>query len=279
MSRGLDAMKKVIACFIALSMLSGCGTLTGVSVGKKVTTYDLDGNVTSETADHAVGDPNTEFYSAVKEVAGHTSANIDSRAKAIQNATAPATGDNGEVRAWKAAFGALAISQIQDTTAQNIGSIKPATTGYDVAKDAVGALAGVARVGVMGYAATKIIDKVTENAGDKVTIAGDGNHTESTKTTVVNDIASTTTGNESPSTVSTDPTATQSVGGTEAGAISPSALSAWRSCSSAGGTQGQVAGCMASQGVDVKIEGGITYVEGVKYGPANSFPYVPVVEE
>lgn len=270
-------MKKLIACFAMLS-LTGCGTLTGVTTGKTVTTYDLDGNVTSVSNDTAVGDPNTEFYGAVKEVAGHTSANIESRAKAIQNATAPAAGDNGEVRAWKAAFGALAISQIQDTTAQNIGSIKPATTGYDVAKEAVGALAGVARVGVYGYAATKIIDKVTENAGDKVAIAGDGNHTESTKTTVVNDIASTTTGNESPSTVSTDPTATQSVGGTEAGAISSSALSAWRSCSSAGGTQGQVAGCMASQGVDVEIEGGITYVEGIKYGPANSFPYTPVAE-
>lgn len=135
------------------------------------------------------------------------------------------------------------------------------------------------------YLGGKIVDgvvQVAKDAGPKneTNIVGDSNSidSKSDKTSINNEVNATT--REGNASATSDPTNTSNPAPAAAGGsgISPEAQAAWSRCSSAGGTQGQVASCMAASGVDVKIEGGITYVEGTRFGPANSFPYTPVAE-
>jgi hypothetical protein len=209
MSRGLDAMKKLLSCFIALSMLSGCSSLTGVTTGTVTTSYDGLGNVQSTVEQKAVGDPNTEFYSAVKTVAEQTAVNIDSRAKAIQAATQPTGTDTAEVKAWKAAFGALAISNIPDDTAKNIGAVAKPTTGYDVGMEAVKTVRDVAQIGLPVYGAVRAVKYLSEQVGDTIQSSTEGDSNSTTFETSKSHVNSpTTAASYDNGTATANPTAT-----------------------------------------------------------------------
>jgi hypothetical protein len=201
--------KKMLMAVVVLVSLTGC-VFTGVSTGSRKTTfYDQEGRATHTVDDaKAVGDPNTEMYEAISEVSRQTAANIKARADAIKDVTQEAATDSEQTAAWKAAFRALAIAQIDDTTARNIAAVPKAKTGYDVADSAVGAVKDIATVGLPVYGAVKAVKYLAQQAGDStsVTMEGDGNSYRSSKTHINNEVTSSVSGDESTGTVSGAPT-------------------------------------------------------------------------
>ena len=201
--------RKLLMAVVVLASLNACG-LTGVSTGKRTTTYyDQKGQATHTVEDdRAVGDPNTEMYGAISEVSKQTAENIRARADAIKEVTAESTQDSEQTAAWKAAFRALAIAQIDDTTARNIAAVPKAMTGYDVAVSAVGAIKDVATVGLPVYGAVKAVKYLAQQAGDSTSVSmeGDGNSFESNKTHINSEVHSSVNGDESTGTASGQPT-------------------------------------------------------------------------
>ena len=108
------------------------------------------------------------------------------------------------------AFAALAISTMQDRTSENITSVHKATTGYDVADHAVGAVKDIATVGLPVYGAVRAIKYMSQGMGDSTSVSttGDGNGFESNKVHIVNETTSSVSGSESNPTVSATPSAT-----------------------------------------------------------------------
>lgn len=204
-------MKKLFAASMALAMLSGCSGLTGVTTGSKTTTY-YPGSTEVATVEEktAIGDPNTEYYGAIKAIADHSAKGLQARADAIKEAAAINETDSEEAKAWKGAFAALAISTMQDRTSENITSVHKATTGYDVADHAVGAVKDIATVGLPVYGAVRAIKYMSQGMGDSTSVSttGDGNGFESNKVHIVNETTSSVSGSESNPTVSATPSAT-----------------------------------------------------------------------
>lgn len=276
-------MKKVLAGTVILGlMLGGCAEQMTTKGTRTTVRMAADGvtPVSAITEEAAVGDVATETNITVREVARSSAEVVKARADAIAKATAPGAKDSGEVAAWKGAFGALAVAMIDDKTAQNIAAVPKHTTGFDVLNNAVGVVGGVANTGIIGMTVSKVVDKVMDGAGDKVTnnINGDGNSqtVETAKTNINNENTSTTSGDESPATATSTPTAGgTSSGGTSSGSEegSSSLQKAWSTCASEDKTQGEVAGCLKLQGQDVNITGGITYVGGEAYDFINNYDY------
>lgn len=204
-------MKKLLATSLALALLSGCSGLTGVTTGTRSTNYYPDGTtVNSVTEQAAIGDPNTEYYGAVKTVADHSAKGLQVRADAIKEAAAVNETDSEEAKAWKGAFAALAISTMQDRTSENIASVHKATTGYDVADHAVGAVKDIATVGLPVYGAVRAVKYMSQGMGDSTSVVstGDGNSYESAKTHINNEVTSSVSGSESHPVVTATPTGT-----------------------------------------------------------------------
>ena len=201
-------MNKTLAAVLILAALPlvGCGP----KVGSVTTNYGADGRVTSTVEDKAVGDPDTDYYRAVRGVAEQAAGVVVAKADAIKEATRVDDDDIGEVKAWKAAFAAQTIASIQDTTAQNIQAVKKATTWKDVAKDGVEAAKDVAVVGVPTYGVVKGIKHLSKALGDrtKVSITGDNNKYESAKTHINNDVSTYATEEGASPTVNATPAAT-----------------------------------------------------------------------
>ena len=198
--------KMLAAVLVLAAMASGCGVKTGTVT----TNYDRDGRVTSTVEDKAVGDPDTDYYRAVRGVAEQAAGVVVAKADAIKEAVKPEEGDSGEVVAWKSAFGALAISTIDDTTALNLAAVKKATTWKDVAKDGVEAVKDVSLVGVPVVAAGKAIKHLANAVGDKTTVqtTGDNNKFESSKTHINNEVVTKSFAEGASPTVSATPAAT-----------------------------------------------------------------------
>ena len=198
--------KMLAAVLVLAAMASGCGVKTGTVT----TNYDRDGRVTSTVEDKAVGDPDTDYYRAVRGVAEQAAGVVVAKADAIKEATKVDDDDSGEVKAWKAAFAAQTIASIQDTTAQNIQAVKKATTWKDVAKDGVEAAKDVAVVGVPTYGVVKGVKHLSKALGDRteVSMTGDNNKYESAKTHINNDVSTYATEEGASPTVSATPAAT-----------------------------------------------------------------------
>ena len=199
--------KKMLAAVLVLAaMASGCGVKTGTVT----TNYDREGRVTSTVENKAIGDPDTDYYRAVRGVAEQSAGIVVAKADAIKEAVKTEDGDSGEVKAWKAAFGALAISNIDDTTAPNLAAVKKATTWKDVAKDGVGAVKDVSIVGVPAVVAGKAIKHLANAAGDKTTVqtTGDNNAFESSKTHINNEVTTKSFAEGASPSVSATPAAT-----------------------------------------------------------------------
>ena len=272
-------LQAIVLCMAVTSLIGCAGQLTGAKTGTRTTTYDASGKAVAVSEEVAIGDPTTEQFSAIREVARSSADMVSSRAKAISEATAVKPGDSTDAAAWKSAFGALAIATIDDNTARNIAAVPKATTGYDVAMSAIGVVGNVATTGVYGYAATKIIDKVVDGAGDRVinNNNGDGNsnNVETAKTNITSTTTTTSTGDESPATATSTPT---TAGASTSGMTEETASSldaAIAACDPSTHTQGQVGTCLLGKGYKVKIYGGVTYVngqalDGVEYGVAGS---------
>ena len=180
-------MKKVLATASVLALLcGGCGFKTGTVTTK----YDQSGRVTSVTEDKAIGDPDADYYGAVKGVAEQTAGVVAAKAEAIKEAVKPSDTDSGEVKAWKSAFAAQAIANIPDTTAVNLAAVKKATTWKDVAKDGVKAVKDVSIVGIPAAMVGKAIKHLADAAGDKTSVqtTGDNNAFESSKTHINNEV-------------------------------------------------------------------------------------------
>ena len=203
-SRGISVLA-VIAILLMLPMV-GCGFKTGMVT----TNYDKDGRVTSTVEDKAVGDPDTDYYRAVRGVAEQAAGIVAAKADAINEAVKPEEGDSGEVVAWKSAFGALAISNIDDTTALNLAAVKKATTWKDVAKDGVEAVKDVSIVGIPAAMVGKAIKHLANAVGDKTTVqtTGDNNKFESSKTHINNEVVTKALAEGASPTVSATPAAT-----------------------------------------------------------------------
>lgn len=198
--------KMLAAVLVLAAMASGCGVKTGTVT----TNYDRDGRVTSTVEDKAVGDPDTDYYRAVRGVAEQAAGVVVAKADAIKDSVKVEDTDSGEVRAWKSAFAAQAIASIPDTTAQNIQAVKKATTWKDVAKDGVEAAKDVAVVGVPTYGVVKGIKHLSKALGDRteVSMTGDNNKYESAKTHINNDVSTYATEEGASPTVSATPAAT-----------------------------------------------------------------------
>lgn len=198
--------KMLAAVLVLAAMASGCGVKTGTVT----TNYDRDGRITSTVEDKAVGDPDTDYYRAVRGVAEQAAGVVAAKADAIKEAAKAEDDDSGEVKAWKSAFAAVAISQIPDTTAQNLAAVKKATTWKDVAKDGVGAVKDVSIVGVPAAVAGKAIKHLANAAGDKTTVqtTGDNNAFESSKTHINNEVTTKSFAEGASPTVSATPAAT-----------------------------------------------------------------------
>ena len=194
------------AVLILAAISSGCSPKTGTVT----TSYDRDGRVTSTVEDKAVGDPDTDYYRAVRGVAEQAAGIVVAKADAIKEAVKPEDGDSGEVVAWKSAFGALAISNIDDTTALNLAAVKKATTWKDVSMSGVEAVKDVSLVGVPVVAAGKAIKHLANAVGDKTTVqtTGDNNKFESSKTHVNNETVTKSFAEGASPTVSATPAAT-----------------------------------------------------------------------
>ena len=194
------------AVLILAAISSGCSPKTGTVT----TSYDRDGRVTSTVEDKAIGDADTDYYRAVRGVAEQSAGIVVAKADAIKEAVKPEDGDSGEVVAWKSAFGALAISNIDDTTALNLAAVKKATTWKDVAKDGVEAVKDVSLVGVPVVAAGKAIKHLANAVGDKTTVqtTGDNNKFESSKTHINNEVVTKSFAEGASPTVSATPAAT-----------------------------------------------------------------------
>lgn len=201
-------MNKTLAAVLILAALPlvGCGP----KVGNVTTNYGKGGRVTSVVEEQAVGDPDTDYYRAVRGVAEQSAGIVVAKADAIKEAVKPEDGDSGEVVAWKSAFGALAISNIDDTTALNLAAVKKATTWKDVAKDGVEAVKDVSMVGVPVVAAGKAIKHLANAVGDKTTVqtTGDNNKFESSKTHINNEVVTKSFAEGASPTVSATPAAT-----------------------------------------------------------------------
>lgn len=202
-------MNKTLAAVIAIAALPlvGCGPN---KVGNVTTNYDKDGRVTSTVEDKAIGDPDTDYYRAVRGVAEQSAGIVVAKSDAIKEAVKPDAGDSGEVVAWKSAFGALAISTIDDTTALNLAAVKKATTWKDVAKDGVEAVKDVSMVGIPVAVAGNAIKRLAKAAGDKTTVqtTGDNNKFESSKTHINNEVVTKSFAEGASPTVSATPAAT-----------------------------------------------------------------------
>ena len=203
-NRGVSVLA-AIAILLMLPMV-GCGVKTGMVT----TNYDKDGRVTSTVEDKAIGDPDTDYYRAVRGVAEQAAGIVVAKANAIKEAVKPEDGDSGEVVAWKAAFGALAISNIDDTTALNLAAVRKATTWKDVAKDGVEAVKDVSMVGIPVAVAGNAIKRLAKAAGDKTTVhtTGDNNAFESSKTHINNEVVTKSFAEGASPTVSATPAAT-----------------------------------------------------------------------
>lgn len=191
---------------LAVLPLVGCGP----KIGNVTTNYGQDGRVTSVVEEQAVGDPDTDYYRAVRGVSEQAAGVVVAKADAIKEAVRTEDNDSGEVRAWKSAFAAVAIASIDDTTALNLAAVKKAVTWKDVAKDGVEALKDVAIVGAPVYGAVKAFKYLSRSAGDKtqVQIDGDGNTYKSAKTHINNDVATYATEEGAAPTVNATPAAT-----------------------------------------------------------------------
>ena len=198
--------KMLAAVLVLAAMASGCGVKTGTVT----TNYDREGRVTSTVENKAIGDPDTDYYRAVRGVAEQAAGVVVAKADAIKEAAKAEDDDSGEVKAWKSAFAAVAISQIPDTTAQNLAAVKKATTWKDVAKDGVGAVKDVSIVGVPAAVAGKAIKHLANAAGDKTTVqtTGDNNAFESSKTHINNEVTTKSFAEGASPTVSATPAAT-----------------------------------------------------------------------
>lgn len=164
-------MKKSICTVAMLALMtSGCSMLNKVEKGTKTTSYDQKGRVTSVTEDTALGDPNTDMYSAIKHVATETKENIRVRVDAIKEAVAPKQDDSKDVLPWKAAFGALAIANIEDHTDRNIKAVPVARTGYDVSETLLKEGFGFAKSATPFGAVAYMAKKWSDNAGDKTEV-------------------------------------------------------------------------------------------------------------
>ena len=203
-SRGISVLA-AIAILLMLPVV-GCGFKTGTVTTK----YDQSGRVTSVTEDKAIGDPDADYYGAVKGVAEQTAGVVAAKAEAIKEAVKPSDTDSGEVKAWKSAFAAQAIANIPDTTAVNLAAVKKATTWKDVAKEGVGAVKDVSIVGVPAAVAGKAIKHLANAAGDKTTVqtTGDNNKFESSKTHINNEVVTKALAEGASPTVSATPAAT-----------------------------------------------------------------------
>ena len=201
-------MNNTMAAVLILAALplGGCGVKTGTVT----TNYDKDGRVISTVEDKAIGDPDTDYYRAVRGIAEQSAGIVVAKADAIKEAVRPEAGDTGEVKAWKGAFGALAISNIDDTTALNLAAVKKATTWKDVAKDGVEAVKDVTMVGVPVVAAAKAVKHLANAAGDKTTVqtTGDNNAFESSKTHINNEVMTKSFAEGASPTVNATPAAT-----------------------------------------------------------------------
>ena len=194
------------ALLILAAAASGCGMKTGTVT----TSYDRDGRVTSTVEDKAVGDPDTDYYRAVRGVAEQSAGIVVAKADAIKEAVRPEEGDSGEVKAWKSAFGAYAIANIDDTTALNLAAVKKATTWKDVAKDGVEAVKDVSIVTAPVVGAAKAFKYLANAAGDKTTVqtTGDNNAFESSKTHINNETVTKSFADGASPTVNATPAAT-----------------------------------------------------------------------
>lgn len=198
--------RMLAAVLVLAAISSGCVP----KIGTVTTSYDRDGRVTSTVEDKAIGDADTDYYRAVRGVAEQSAGIVVAKADAIKEAVKPEDGDSGEVVAWKSAFGALAISNIDDTTALNLAAVKKATTWKDVAKDGVEAVKDVSLVGVPVVAVGKGIKHLANAVGDKTTVqtTGDNNKFESSKTHINNEVVTKSFAEGASPTVSATPAAT-----------------------------------------------------------------------
>ena len=201
-------MNKTLAAVLILAALPlvGCGP----KVGSVTTNYGADGRVTSTVEDQAVGDPDTDYYRAMRGVSEQAAGIVVAKADAIKEAVKTEDNDSGEVKAWKSAFAAVAIAGIDDTTALNLAAVKKAVTWKDVAKDGVEALKDVAVIGAPVYGAVKAFKYFTKSAGDRtqVQIDGDGNTYDSAKTNINNETVTKSFAEGASPTVNATPAAT-----------------------------------------------------------------------
>ena len=278
-------MIKIFATGMALALLTGCGTSIKFT-GTKVTEDPISGKTSTEYApgELAAKDANTAMQACYRMVKEAEVAESKALAQ-IDPQTLPLLLMS---RSNEKALLAMA-GKLPDPW-------KPATSVYDVAiaevqqkNESVRAVLPTA-IGVVGgaYTIAKVADAVTSitnNAGPKTatTIQGDGNQAEvkNERTSIDNKVTSTASGDGVANTTSNPHNASSPAtqgGGTPTG-TSP-ADSAFEQCKGAGtGTMGNVAGCMAMAGQDVKIEHGQMYVGGSLYGPGNTYGgYTPVVE-
>lgn len=211
-------MKKIIATAALAAMLAGC-SLTGTKTGTKTTNYGHDGQVSSVVEDVAVGDPNTEYYGAVKEISRNSAGVVKAQADAIKEMVKPTAGESVDAAAWKAAFGAYAVANIKDATAETIRAVVKATTGYDIGLEGVKVFRELISVGVPWVAAARMVSKMANQTGDKTEVAinGDGNQYTSSKTHINNEVNANVGDESNPSITGTpngtagSPTSTETV--------------------------------------------------------------------
>jgi len=200
--------RRMVIALVVLAVVPLVGCV--VKTGTVTTNYDREGRVTSTVEEQAVGDPDTDYYRAVRGVAEQSAGVVAAKADAIKEAVKPSDTDSGEVKAWKSAFAAQAIANIPDTTAVNLDAVKKATTWKDVAKDGVGAVKDVSIVGVPAAVAGKAIKHLANAAGDKTTVqtTGDNNAFESSKTHINNQVTTKSFAEGASPTVNAIPAAT-----------------------------------------------------------------------
>jgi len=163
----VKSLRTVAAVLAAGLSLSACaGGLQTVKVGTVQTTYDQDGKVTSTIDDTAIGDPNSEYYAAVKEVARYAAEAQKAKAESIKDMMTPSEGEDPKAAGIMIAMGAVMIRDIDDKTSANIRAVVKAVTGYDIGMEGVKTFRELITVGIPWVSAAKMVGRLAERTGD-----------------------------------------------------------------------------------------------------------------
>jgi hypothetical protein len=171
----------------------------------------------------------------------------------------------------------LALTQTQADYATALKAIHYGQDGFDLGSQGIGLIGGVAKMGVVAYGATKIIDKVIEGAGDRINVSGNENQTTFEKVNTTSNTNASAWGENSPANASSSPSAT---GSFAPGTGDASLDAAFDECTAGGAPLGDTMTCISAKtGRIVDLNGSTVTVDGTPWPRLQSYGQAQLDEQ